>query len=100
MEIEEIAHRERAHDIEKEIEHLHSRAREAEEAGKHEEAEAIFREAEKLEHHLMEITRPEEKRENKEGLEHEIEILRDEVHQLREHIEKLEEIIHEKVMNR
>lgn len=100
MEIDETAHREKAHDMEREIEHLHALAREAKEAGKHDKAEAIFAEAEQMKRHLAERIEPQENREHKEGLESQIEMLRDEVHRLRDDIEKLENIIRQKVMNR
>jgi chaperonin cofactor prefoldin len=86
--------------MEREIEQLHALAREAKEAGKHDKAEAIFHEAEQLKRHLAEMTWPQEEREHKEGLEHQVEMLRDEVSRLREDIEKLENIIRQKVMNR
>ena len=99
LEIDEVIHREKAQDMEREIEHLHALAREAKEAGKHDKAEGLLREAEQLKRRLMEINEPEEKREYKEGLEKQVEMLKDEVSRLREDIEKLEDIIRQKVMN-
>jgi uncharacterized protein HemX len=59
--------------------------------GFHNKAEAIFDEAKELEHHL-EIAIEEKDKTHEEELEHQVEMLRDQVGSLREDIEKLSKI--------
>ena len=100
MEIDEAAHRDKIGNMKKEIEHLHALAREAKEAGHYDKAEAIFGEAKELERHIAKVAEGKKEKPHEEGLEHQVEKLRDEVSRLREDIEKLEDIVRQKVMDR
>jgi hypothetical protein len=92
MEIEGIAHQQKAHDIESKVERLHIMAAEAKEAGHHEEAEAMLREAKEMEHHLRGAAMPEKEVAYRKNLEHQVERMRDEISRLREDVEELKRI--------
>ena len=92
MEIEETAHRQEVHDIKSKIERLHVMAAQAKEAGYHDKAEAILREAKELEHHLRNIAEPQRQAPHKKDLEHQLEKLREEIGHLRREVEELKRI--------
>jgi len=76
-------------DMQREIDRLHAMSREAKEAGEQEKAEALFREAEKINERLKGTVEGKKDRPAAPGLEREVGMLREEIGRLRRDVEEL-----------